>query len=331
MGRPDRILALLVLALLGAPAVAGTVRSAWSDEGRRPVFEFEDLQIQESSGLVVRADTVVTVNDSGDRGRVFVVDRTSGRTVGVTTWPVEPEDVEALAPAGPGHVWVADIGDNRGVRSSVSLFQVPVGSGTRSVEPAYTTLRYPGGPVDAETLLVSPRTGRLFIVTKRLAGGELYAVPRPGARRPQLLRPVGQVAPIVTDGAFLPGGRQLVLRTYSAALVYSFPGLDLLGRVELPDQQQGEGLAVSRESGRTWLWVSSEGPRQPVYRVELPARLVAGSTAPRAPGADDPSAGDPPRSASWWPWAVGAAALAVGAGWWRRSSRGASGRAGTAR
>ncbi|MEZ5097754.1 MAG: hypothetical protein R2731_17740 [Nocardioides sp.] len=107
---------------------------------------------------MVDGETVVTVNDSGDRGRVFVVDRRSGRTVGVTTWPRRPVDVEALAPAGPGAVWVADIGDNRATRSSVTVFRVPVGRGARAVAPAYVALRYPHGPVDAETLLADPRS-----------------------------------------------------------------------------------------------------------------------------------------------------------------------------
>ena len=70
---------------------------------------------------------MVTTNDSGDSGRVFAVDPATGDTVGTTSWSPAPEDVEALAPAGPGHVWVGDIGDNRRARDSVQVLRVPVG------------------------------------------------------------------------------------------------------------------------------------------------------------------------------------------------------------
>ena len=136
---------------------------------------FEDPEIIESSGLAVVGDWVVTTNDSGDSGRVFVVDR-SGATVGVTGWG-DPRDVEALAPAGPGHVWVGDIGDNRAARRSVEVIRVPVGRGDRQVTPATYELVYPDGARDAEALLRHPLTGQLFLVTKGIFGGTAYAAP----------------------------------------------------------------------------------------------------------------------------------------------------------
>ena len=61
----------------------------------------------------------------------------SGETVGVTGWTADPTDVEALAPAGPGSVWVGDIGDNRGLRDSITVAEVPVQPGdvVREGEP----------------------------------------------------------------------------------------------------------------------------------------------------------------------------------------------------
>ena len=61
----------------------------------------------------------MTTNDSGDTGRVFVVDPATCRTVGVTTWGGEAEDVEALASAGDGML-VGDIGDNTAARDSIA-------------------------------------------------------------------------------------------------------------------------------------------------------------------------------------------------------------------
>ena len=136
-----------------------------------PAFRFTDPDIVESSGLVVRDGLVVTTNDSGDSGRLFAVDPDSGGTVGVTSWTPEPVDVEALAPAGPGHVWVGDIGDNQHVRRSVEVLRVPVGRGRVTASPEAYELVYPDGARDAEALVSHPVTGQLFVITKGVFAG----------------------------------------------------------------------------------------------------------------------------------------------------------------
>lgn len=187
---------------------------------------FTDPAITESSGLVVDASSglVVTTNDSGDTGRVFAVDPVTGDTVGTTTWSDDPVDVEALAPAGPGEVWVADIGDNDAVRPSVYVARVPVGRGDRTVVPrARHELVYPDGPRDAESLLVDPQ-GRLLVVTKGLLGGQVLRTdgpPDPDGPTPMAV--VGVTLPIATDAAFLPDGRHLVVRSYGTAVVHAYP------------------------------------------------------------------------------------------------------------
>ena len=62
----------------------------------------------------------------------------------------EPADVEAVAPAPDGGVWVGDIGDNLERRDEVWVHRVTPG---RSEPAPRYGLRYPGGPRDAETLL----------------------------------------------------------------------------------------------------------------------------------------------------------------------------------
>ncbi len=140
-------------------------------------FRFRDPQIVESSGLVVRNGLFVTVNDSGDSGRTFVVDGGTGRTVGGATWSTEPEDIEAVAPLPGGAVLVGDIGDNNSERESVTLLEVPSKRGFEDVEPREISLSYRDGPRDAETLLVHPTTGRVYVVSKSLLGGVLYEAP----------------------------------------------------------------------------------------------------------------------------------------------------------
>ncbi|SEC39469.1 hypothetical protein SAMN04489844_2215 [Nocardioides exalbidus] len=258
-------------AVVALPFLLGAA-SGTPGVGADPVLRFADPDIVESSGLVVVDGLVVTVNDSGDSGRVFAVDPATGDTVGVTSWSPDPVDVEALAPAGPGHVWVADTGDNRHVRDSVEVLRVPVGRGDRSVEPASYELRYPDGPHDAEALVRHPLTGRLFVISKGVFSGRVYAAPlRLRADRPNALVAVGEAPGMVTDATFLPAGGGVVVRTYTSAHLAAYPSWEPVSSWDLPDQDQGEGLALD---GRDLL-ISTEGARSEVLRVLLPAEARA--------------------------------------------------------
>ncbi len=303
----DRVAAVAI----AVPFLIGTVAATASDE-RDVVFRFQDPAIVESSGLVAQDGLFLTTNDSGDSGRVFAVDPASGRTVGVTRWSAEPVDVEALAPAGPGEVWVGDIGDNAGPRPSIEVARVPVGTGPRDVRVPSYELGYAGVARDAETLLAHPVTGRLYLADKSVFGGALYAAPeRLDEDRVNELTRLGPILPIATDGAFFPDGGHLVLRDYGRAVVYTFPGLEVVGEIDLPTQQQGEGIAVDADGT---VYVSSEGLHAPVLEVEMPASLrkaVAGGSDPSpspspVPGSREgvelPQTTETERPA--WPWVV---------------------------
>lgn len=276
-------------------------------------FTFADREIVESSGLVEQDGLFWTVNDSGDTGRIFGVDPATGQTARVVTWSDEPTDVEALAPGSaadpPGSLWVGDIGDNRAGRDSVTVSRVALSDGTAT---SYE-LVYPDGPRDAETLLVHPRTGRVYLVSKKIFGAQLYAAPRRlDPDRPNRLAAVGGVPTILTDGAFLPDGHRLVLRSYDRAFVLTFPALQQLASFELPYQEQGEGLAVGADGA---VYLSSEGRRESVLRVPLPPEAVASTPQrPTEPPAATPSRPPPTpdgaqatgsRTPDYWPWAAG--------------------------
>ncbi|WP_139977737.1 WD40 repeat domain-containing protein [Nocardioides litoris] len=308
--------------VLGAalPFVVGVAAAPAVPPRGQVELTFRDPEIVESSGLVARDDLVLTVNDSGDTGRVFAVDRGTGETVGVTSWAAEPDDVEALAPVAgsdgaAGEVWVGDIGDNPQTRDTVTVLRVPVGVGYRDVEPASYELVYPDGPRDAETLMTDPATGRLVVVTKGIFGGEVYVSAPPdrlSPDRPNPVRRVGSALGIATDGAFWPDGRHLVVRGYADAVVYTWPALDEVATLGLPDQQQGEGVAVDPAGA---VLLSSEGARSEVLRLRLPPRVAAAvapepeptATATAAPDpATDPSLQQPLPERSAWPYVVGA-------------------------
>jgi hypothetical protein len=245
----------------------------------RVVFSFTDPAITESSGLVDLGALMVTTNDSGGDPLVFVVDARTGRTVGHTTFTDSVEDVEALAPAGGDQVWVGDIGDNDEQRASVQVYRVPVGRGDRTVgAPAYE-LTYPDGPHDAESLVAAPG-GRLYVITKALLGGTVYAAPRHlDPDHPNRLHAVGAVDVWATDAALFPDGRHVLVRGYDTAVIYTFPGFEPVASFDLPRQKQGEGVSISA-SGRIRL--SSEGVNSAVLQVEL-TDTVRRALAPVAP------------------------------------------------
>lgn len=328
-----------------AAVVAGTVLGGAAapvgaeEVEHRTVFTFTDRDITESSGLVDRGPVMFTVNDSGDGPVVYTVAKSSGDTVVATTYSSETAtDVEALAPGRGGAVWVADIGDNNEERSSVSVFRVaPLGGREprvaaeegqeqkleESVSAEKFDLVYPDSPNNAEALLVHPDTGRLYVVTKSVTGGTIYAAPErldPGSAN--RLKEVGQVPGLVTDGSFLPDGKHIMLRSYGSAAAYTFPGLSQVADVDLPAQQQGEGLAISSDGD---IYLSTEGAYADVLQILLPpaASKVLGEPAPDTalpPSAPDPAVQEPASSSlsaddAVWLWvAVGILVLTI-AGW----------------
>jgi hypothetical protein len=307
VSRLEKILVALAVLPFGLGFAAGPSPPV-EDE---VAFSFADPEIIESSGLVAKDGRFATINDSGDSGRVFTVDPSDGETVAVTSWNGEPEDIEAMSLMPEGDVLVGDIGDNTASRESIELLRVPFGT-DGAVEPTTYDLVYPDGAHDAEALLVHPETGQVLIVAKEFIGG-LYAVQtKLSADGDNELELIGEdLLPIATDGAFFPDGRHFVLRGYGDAAFYRWPSLEPVGEIELPEQEQGEGIAVDRD-GR--VYISSEGLYSEVLRIELPKSLRAelegtdrkpdrNDEDPVAATDEDEPAQDVTRP--FWPWAVG--------------------------
>lgn len=245
---------LLVLALL-LPA------------GDQVVFRFQDPAISEASGLVDLGGLMGVANDSGDDAVVHVVDR-RGRTVGRTSYASGVWDVEALAPAGSGEVWVGDIGDNQSLRDSIRVWRVPVGRGDRTAYSSPYELVYPDGARDAESLLAW--RGRLYVVAKDVAGGGIYRAPASLSSGSNRLERVGFVDIWATDAAIFPGTSVALVRGYGSALAVRMPSGRVIDTLALPSQEQGEAISVG-PSGR--VRVTSEGSHQAVIQVDKPAWL----------------------------------------------------------
>ncbi|MFG3284245.1 WD40 repeat domain-containing protein [Streptomyces sp. NPDC048111] len=272
----------LVLLWAAGPAAA-------DDDGG---FTIEDPRITESSGLAAsRAHPGIywTHNDSSDGPYVYAVDSRTGRTVARVTMEGvgRPRDVEAISLGPDGDLYVGDIGDNRdGTWKNVWIyrFHEPAELKDQTVRATQYTVQYADGPRNAEALMVHPRTGRVYIASKRENGGGLYEGPaRLSASGTNVFRRVGEV-PWVTDGAFSPDGTKLALRGYFSLAQYAWKGGDgdPLGDWDAvagtPVQGQSESVTYTPDGSA--LMVGSEGADSPVARVPL-----------TGDGAKSPSAG----------------------------------------
>ncbi len=264
---------LLVATPLGLP-LAGQTR--WRYElpaGTPHTIPFANRELTESSGVAVsRAQPGIlwTINDSGNDPVLFATD-SLGRDRGM--FPVagaRNEDWEAirLAPCGSrACLYIGDIGDNNASRHDIVIYRVReptvARAGSRAVKlngtPRATALRvrYPDGPHDAESLLVSP-AGDLLLLTKGGKAIRLYRVPASawGTRGTVVAESLGTVPIVpdmaslrlVTDAALSPDGVRVAVRTYREIFFLRLSG----SRLE-PDeppracdtfgiQLQGEGV-----------------------------------------------------------------------------------------
>jgi len=323
--------------LLGSVLALGpTLAPAYADHDD-PIAEITDDRIAESSALVQSTtdpDLAYTINDSGNETAVYVIELDSGEVVGTTTLDVDGEDTEAMAIGVDGRLYVGDIGDNTASRDTVALYAIDQPTpGDATVTPDVYEVRYSDGPGDAETLMVDPTTGRLSIVTKNLLAGSVYELPKPlEADGVNVARPIRDVAVegMVTDGAYLPDGSGVLLRTYIDVVVYTIPGWHELEPIDTPSQPQSESLAV-RDDGPSVL-VGTEKLPSTIYQVRIPhaewKRLHAGperGVATEGPTGETPAtsdADDDGGHAARWSLASGGAIVVLGALWlWLRRGR----------
>ena len=312
----------LTAVLLSCAALLAVGAAASAYEPGRVLFTFADERIEESSGLVASSVSdgwVFTHNDSGDEARFYVVDR-RGRTLARHTMPgVDADDWEDIARGpdekGRSSLWLGDIGDNAMMRPGIVVYRVPepavdptrTGLDVRTPAPSVFRLRYEDVPHDAEALLVHPRSGQLFVVTKTYLGqSSLYAAPQP--LRADAVNTLTRVADLVftttgtpggaqfgpganlavTGGDIAPSGDRVALRTYTDLYEWALPDGDVAAalqplrprvRTPLPATVQGEAVGYTRD-GRSVL-VSTEGVGAPVHLLAEAA--VAPVAAPASP------------------------------------------------
>ncbi|WP_217546593.1 WD40 repeat domain-containing protein [Streptomyces sp. GbtcB6] len=263
---------LLTGALAAAPASAA---DGTGDKG----FTITDPRIAESSGLAashLHPGIYWTHNDSGDGPYIYAVDSATGKTVaritlsGVGT----PRDVEAISIGPDNQIYVGDIGDNLdGSWPYVWIYRLPEPKKLvdQTVRATQYVVKYSNGARNAESLIVHPKTGRVYIIDKKEDGGHLYEGPATlSPTGTNIFKPVAAVDLWATDAAFSPDGEQLAVRGYFGGIYYDWNGgaIKREGRLDVPLQKQGESVSYSADGTR--LMYGSEGADSPVQAEDVP-------------------------------------------------------------
>jgi hypothetical protein len=277
--------AAAVLALaLPAPALA-----ADGDGG----FTIKDPRITESSGLAashLHPGIYWTHNDSDDGPYLYAVDSRTGETVATITMKGvgAPRDVEAISLGPDGDLYVGDIGDNLGGKwSYVWIYKLPEPKVLKdqTIRATQYVVKYSDGPRNAESLMVHPKTGRVYIVDKNEDGGHLYEGPAQlSAAGTNVFKPVATIDLWATDGAFSPDGKQLAVRGYFGGIAYDWNGgkIKRQGRLNVPLQGQGESLTYTPDGSE--LMYGSEGADSGVQPESVPGYNGSGSKSPSEGG-----------------------------------------------
>ncbi|MEU8250777.1 hypothetical protein [Nonomuraea sp. NPDC048916] len=287
---------VLIRALaVAAVTCAVTAGPAFADDAREKLFTFKDARITESSGLAVSPThdgVYYTHNDSAAAPVFYAVDANGRTKATFHLRGAEARDWEAMAATkdastGRGVLWFADIGDNLdGAWPDISVYKVTEPRTLRDATlPAVRyRFRYEDGARNAEGLMVHPRTGRLYVVSKEFAGSVYAAPKRLRADRPNILRRVAAAPIMATDAAYAPDGSSYVVRTYFSATLYK-PSGESIAKVPMPELAQAESIAYTAD-GRSLL-TGSEGKSSPVYRVPIPERALPPASRP-SPSATSP-------------------------------------------
>ena len=297
MRRPFALLAPLLL--VGAFAVPASAADGDDGPAGSDGFTIKDPRIAESSGLAasrLHPGIYWTHNDQDTGPYIYAVDGATGETVarvslsGIGT----PRDVEAIG-IGPGNrIFVGDLGDNLGgTWPHVWIYELPEPEELKdqTVKATQYVVKYADGARDAESLLIHPKTGRVYIIDKNEDGGHLYEGPAElSASGTNTFEPTVPVDLQATDAAFSPDGEQIAVRSYFGGVRYDWNGgkIQRKGRISAP---LGQGESVTYTIDGKKLLLGMEGANSPVKAEDVPGSgggPAGGSGSDAAGGSDGP-------------------------------------------
>lgn len=234
-----------------------------------------DKNALQLSGMAISNNVIYAVNDgsnSTSRQKVFKLNPSTCAVVGSPIgYPATPRDPEDLAVDAQGTMWIADIGDNTAIRTTVAVWKLA----NDKISGPYR-LSYPDGKkYDAEAMVIG-NDGLPIIITK--LEGLMFTPTGPlveNSTNGVAMKQLGKVTlpKTNTDNPFSAPGRstvtgatmsadrsKVVLRTYADAFEWAVPDGDIAKAITsgkqpkitpLPMEPWGEAIAYSPD-GKFW-------------------------------------------------------------------------------
>lgn len=267
-------------------------------------------ELTETSGLAashVNAGVLYSHNDSGGGPRFYALSQTGELLATISLPGVTMEDTEdiAVGPCPTGScVYLGDIGDNAKLRTSRKVVRVtePVlkpgetGQTLTATNLEALPFSYPGDVRNnAETLMVHPQTGDIYVGTKEAAGvrSTLFKFPQPLTPGQSVVLARVAELPIpkpddqdLSGGDIQPCGGAVLLRTgnrlyllpvmpgQSFESVFSPPSADSPYVLEVPAATEDNGESVAWSSDGKGYFTASEGAGQQLHGVACAPTLL---------------------------------------------------------
>jgi len=256
------------------------------------VVSLDAPALRESSGLAAsrrRNHRFWTHNDSGGLPKLYAFDSTGSKTGQArlrSAQAIDWEDMAAFTDHGVARLLVADCGDNRARRKSVTLymFDEPDPDESTDVKQVQAIrVSYQDGPGDCEAVAVDEVRRQIVMVMKsKLPAAALYVLPLPNRTANRAIgAPISVTAnrmatipvPIITamdvdqsTGAiWLASSFQaFCFRCQQRDTAISIQLAALPSSQELPRWKQIEAVAVDTASN---VWITSEGSPTPMGRL----------------------------------------------------------------
>ena len=239
-----------------------------------------------------------THNDSGDEAFVYAFN-SAGESLG--TWKVqgaENRDWEDLAlskdSSGKCYLYIGEIGDNKMLWPEHFVYRVaepvvvPAGKAATRKNSLATSpaevLRYsyPDTDHDAETLMVHPVSGDIYVLTKQVSGpaGVYLLKPDFGSAVSQTAEKVAEISVpsvpngLLTGGDISPDGRRVIVCDYRQAYEFVLPEAarefdDIWNSaphsIEIGKRKGGESICYSADG--SGLIATSEGRNPPIIEA----------------------------------------------------------------
>jgi hypothetical protein len=260
----------------------------------RQTGTIQSPEITEASGMVAsrrQADVLWVHNDSGDKPVLYALNP-QGKCLGrfhVTQAQARDWEDIALGPGpdpGQDYLYVGDIGDNRAQRDSITVYRIPEPqvpqSGPLSIgrtAPAQAIqLAFPDKARDAETLLVDPLSGDIYIITKREFFSRVYRAAYPHSVIDITTMKLVSLLPwgFAVAGDISPDGQWIIVRGMFNAALFQRPVYGPLAHafkakmVPLPLAQERQGEAICFDAQAQGYYTTSEQRNAPIYYFPMP-------------------------------------------------------------